>query len=166
MHGVFLLADIRAWCLHSHSGYSCSSVSAALTSSCLSQLLRWLKFLQHWWLTTLAVCGPNDCLGNSVCTPPPPKLSFTVEMCEVVPIASLKSCGCGRCKLTAWRWEFFQIGNWCPRQKVNLYWLYSQMSSSQVERRASPHKMAGRINGTQHYLRNIGPCVSFSFNSC
>ena len=32
---------------------------------------------------------------------------------------------------------------------------------SRVERRASPHKMAGRINSTQHCLCSIGLCVSF-----
>ena len=47
----------------------------------------------------------------------------------VVPIASLKSCGCGRCKLTQHGDEnSSRLGIDVPDRKWMYYWLYSQVS--------------------------------------
>lgn len=64
----------------------------------------------------------------------------------VVPVASQKSCGCGRCELTQHGDEISsRLGIDVPNRK----WIVLTSFSSklwQVEIRAIPHKLAGKIN--------------------
>lgn len=93
----------------------------------------------------------------------PPKARLHSGNVWVVPIASQKSCGCGRCKLTQHGDEIFsRLGIDVPNRKWIVLTSFSS-KLSQVEVKAKPHKMTGKINNKQHYMWNIGPCVSFSF---
>lgn len=106
---------------------------------------------------------PQWLLGEQCLHSLPPKAKFHSGNVWVVPIASLKSCGCDRCRLTQHGDEnSSRLGIDVPDRK----WICTDFISSklsQVERRASPHKTAGGINSTPHYLWLVGPCVSFFF---
>ena len=106
-----------------------AAVPAASTSPCLSQLLRWLKFSQLVrWLWLSRFVDPMTAWGAVFALPPSQSqvsqwkcVSHANRLPEILWLWQMQA-------NSAWRWEFFQIGNWCPRQQVNLYWLYSQVS--------------------------------------
>lgn len=75
-----------------------------------------------------------------------PKAKLRSRNVWAVPVASQKSCGCGRCKLTQHGDEISsRLGIDVPNRK----WIVQTLFSSklwQVEIRAVPHKIAGKIN--------------------
>lgn len=79
----------------------------------------------------------------------------------VVPVACQKSCGHGRCKLTQHGDEISsRLGIDVPNRKWIVLPSFSSKLLWRVKIRAIPHKMAGKINSKEHYMYNIGPCMS------
>lgn len=75
-----------------------------------------------------------------------PKAKLRSGNVWVVPVASQKSCGCGRCKLTQHGDEISsRLGIDVPNRKGIVLTLFSS-KLWQVEVRAPPHKIAGKIN--------------------